>query len=90
MNVYRSLSFGQKVRNTELSCMQFCKGEIRWPFSIEAEKQVQGKNYDCFHDCLNLKFENGPFLRELGEIPEGAIPKKFVWTNGMAMKEDEE
>jgi len=32
---------------------------------------------------MNVKFEEGPYLRELGDIPEGAIPKKFVWAHGL-------
>eukprot|EP00344_Euplotes_crassus_P006067 CAMPEP_0197005608 /NCGR_PEP_ID=MMETSP1380-20130617/30249_1 /TAXON_ID=5936 /ORGANISM="Euplotes crassus, Strain CT5" /LENGTH=74 /DNA_ID=CAMNT_0042424803 /DNA_START=149 /DNA_END=373 /DNA_ORIENTATION=+ len=34
----------------------------------------------CFNDCLNINLENGPKLTDLGEIPEGSIPKKFLWT----------
>ena len=41
----------------------------------------------CFSNCLNTQFERGPFLRDLGAIPEGAIAKKFVWSVGDELTE---
>ena len=41
---------------------------------------VGGKEI-CFADCLNINFENGPFLKELGDVPEDSIPKKFIWAH---------
>ena len=38
-----------------------------------------GKQEVCFGDCLNLNFENGPYLNQLGKVPEDAVPKKFIW-----------
>jgi hypothetical protein len=42
-----------------------------------------GKDEICFGDCLNLNFEKGPFLHELGKVPEDAIPKKFIWAHSL-------
>jgi len=30
-----------------------------------------------------VNFEGGPFLRELGNVPEDSIPKKFIWGNSV-------
>ena len=48
-----------------------------------------GKEQHCFADCLNVNFEQGPFLKDLGEIPEGAIPKKFIWSHGIWWKTED-
>jgi len=32
---------------------------------------------------MNIKFEEGPFLNELGHVPEDVIPKKFLWAHGI-------
>ena len=37
----------------------------------------------CFGDCLNINFENGPKLSDIGEVPEGSIPKKFIWAESL-------
>jgi len=42
-----------------------------------------GKENVCFGDCLNAKFESGPFLGELGEVSADGIPKKFIWAHGI-------
>ena len=31
---------------------------------------------------MNINLEKGPFLSELGTVPEDAIPKKFIWAHG--------
>ena len=41
---------------------------------------VGGKEI-CFGDCMNINFENGPYLKELGDVPEDSIPKKFIWAH---------
>ena len=46
-----------------------------------------GRKHHCFADCLNVRFEEGPYLSELGTVPEDAIPKKFVWAHGLLPKE---
>ena len=58
-----------------------CGGTVQYPFFMNSDKHV-GTNYDCFTSCVNLKFEEGPFLTDLGPIPETAIPKKFIWSLG--------
>ena len=42
-----------------------------------------GKAHHCFGDCMNVNLENGPYLTDLGEIPEGSVPKKFIWAHGI-------
>jgi hypothetical protein len=79
---YLTLRFTQKVRHTTLSCFRQCGGKPLFPFRIEPDSLI-GKSHSCFGDCLNVNFEKGPFLNELGEIPEGSIPKKFVWSHGI-------
>ena len=52
-----------------------------YPFFVEPDV-LAGKSHHCFGDCMNINLEKGPFLKELGEIPEDAIPKKFIWAHG--------
>eukprot|EP00345_Euplotes_harpa_P006480 CAMPEP_0168330044 /NCGR_PEP_ID=MMETSP0213-20121227/7475_1 /TAXON_ID=151035 /ORGANISM="Euplotes harpa, Strain FSP1.4" /LENGTH=58 /DNA_ID=CAMNT_0008333497 /DNA_START=210 /DNA_END=386 /DNA_ORIENTATION=- len=32
---------------------------------------------------MNINLEKEPRLSDLGEIPEGHIPKKFIWPNSL-------
>ena len=79
---FRSLRFAQKMRLHALQCFKACGGEPKFPFRVDQDALI-GKAHHCFGDCLNVKLEEGPFLNELGEIPEGAIPKKFIWSHGI-------
>lgn len=77
-----TLRFAQKIRHTSLACFKQCGGKPSFPFRVDQDGLV-GKAHSCFADCLNINFEKGPFLNELGDIPEGSIPKKFVWAHGI-------
>jgi hypothetical protein len=55
---------------------------VQFPFSINPLSLVGGQEF-CFADCLNVKFEEGPYLNELGEVPADSIPKKFIWAHGI-------
>ena len=79
---YASLRFGQKIRHMGLSCYKLCGGTVSYPFMIDQDSLI-GKSHHCFGDCLNINLEKGPFLKELGEVPEDVIPKKFVWATGL-------
>jgi hypothetical protein len=61
-----------------ISCFKRCGGTVSYPFRV-IPYQLPGLNEVCFGDCVNVNFEKGPFLRELGEVPDDAIPKKFIW-----------
>lgn len=75
---YLTLRFGQKVRKEVLACYKKCGGTVKYPFRTEPDS-LKGKEELCFGDCLNINFERGPYLHELGAVPEDAIPKKFIW-----------
>jgi hypothetical protein len=79
---YLTLRFGQKVRHEVLACYKKCGGKIGYPFRVDP-LTLMGKDEICFGDCMNLNFEKGPFLHELGKIPEDAIPKKFIWAHSL-------
>jgi hypothetical protein len=79
---YLTLRFAQKVRRDTLACFKKCGGQIKYPFRIEVN-MLLGKEEICFGDCLNLNFEKGPYLRELGKVPEDAVPKKFIWAHSL-------
>ena len=67
--------------------MKSCGGEVKYPFTMKPDTLAGVDKINCFADCVNMQFESGPFLRDLGPIPEGAIPKKFVWNFGDALTE---
>ena len=79
---FMTLRFGQKVRHHALSCFKDCGGKPKFPFRVDHTALV-GKADVCFASCMNIKFEQGPFLNELGTVPEDAIPKKFIWAHGI-------
>eukprot|EP00347_Sterkiella_histriomuscorum_P022019 403331969 len=79
---YLTLRFAQKVRKETLACYKRCGGEMMYPYYPEPAKLV-GTHEICFSDCLNINYEKGPFLRELGQVPQDAIPKKFVWAHSV-------
>ena len=76
------MKFGEKIRQTTIACLKKCGGKVQYPFRIETAAMV-GQTEVCFGDCLNVNFEKGPFLNILGEVPEDAIPKKFVWGHSL-------
>ena len=82
-HAFRSLRFAQKIRQMTLSCYKGCGGTVTFPFRMDPDKLL-GKEHHCFGDCMNVNLEKGPFLKELGDVPEGSIPKKFVWAHGLA------
>jgi hypothetical protein len=77
-----SLRFAQKIRGTTLACYKDCGGKVQFPFSVNILSLIGG-NEICFGNCLNVKFEEGPYLNELGQVPEDSIPKKFIWAHGI-------
>uniref|UniRef100_A0A7S3N0M3 Uncharacterized protein n=1 Tax=Strombidium inclinatum TaxID=197538 RepID=A0A7S3N0M3_9SPIT len=81
----KSMAFREKIRHTALSCYIKCGGMSKLqkdiavvPYSLGADTIEEA----CFGDCLNVNFEKGPFLSMMGEVPEDAIPKKFIWGHG--------
>ena len=86
--VFKTLKFTQEVRHKSLACVSSCGGEVMYPFKVDPDRQMIGvSKYNCFTECLNQQFETGPFLRDLGPIPQNAVPKKFIWTFGEDLKE---
>ena len=79
---FLSLRFAQKVRYTALSCMKQVGGPVKFPFRVN-QLTLTGRAYANFGDCMNINFEKGPFLAELGPVPEGKIAKKFIWGHGL-------
>ena len=79
---FRSLRFAQKMRFMSLSCYKECGGTIKYPFRLDQDALL-GRGHHCFGDCMNANLERGPFLKDLGDIPEGSIPKKFLWAHGI-------
>ena len=66
--------------------MDKCRPDKTLEYPFERNMDSRTLNYQdeiCYGDCMNINFENGPFLRELGPIPEGSIPKKFIWGHAM-------
>jgi hypothetical protein len=77
-----TLRFGQKVRKEVMACYKKCGGTIKFPFRVNPDNIV-GKDEICFGDCLNINFERGPFLNELGAVSDEFIAKKFVWPHSL-------
>ena len=82
---FLSLRFAQKVRYTALSCMKQVGGPVKFPFRVD-QLNLQGRQYLQFGDCMNINLEKGPFMNELGTVPEGKISKKFIWGHGLNPK----
>ena len=82
---FLKLRFAQKVRRTTIACYKRCGGKLGFPFIVVPDSLI-GMNEVCFGDCLNINFEKGPFLNELGAVPEDAIPKKFIWPHDLWVK----
>ena len=82
---FLSLRFAQKVRYTALSCMKQVGGPVKFPYRVD-QLNLQGSNYLKFGDCMNINLERGPYMNELGVVPEGKISKKFIWGHGLLPK----
>ena len=81
-DTYLSLRFAQKVRKDVLACYKKCGGAMKYPFRVEPDTLI-GKQEICFGDCLNVNWEKGPFLKELGQVSDDVIPKKFIWGHSL-------
>jgi hypothetical protein len=80
METYLSMRFMKTFRQSSVSCFSRCSGKIGFPFVVEPAKLI-GKQELCFGDCMNINLERGPYLKDLGDVPEESIPVKFVWPN---------
>ena len=76
------MKFATSTRQSVIACLKKCGGQVKYPFRIEPAALL-GNQELCFGDCLNINLENGPFLRELGDVPEDVIPKKFIWSSSL-------
>ena len=89
---FRSLTVGNLLRKININCFAKCGGDAYYPFA-PTPNELQAAHSICFGDCMNINLERGPYLNELGEIPEGKIAKKFIWANPLpvvkAEKEDD-
>ena len=72
------MKFGELIRKNTLACYKKCGGQLSYPFRLDPAGLI-GKQEICFGDCMNVNFENGPYLKTLGEVPEDRVPKKFIW-----------
>ena len=92
-HAYRSLKVGQVFRQTVVACLYKCGAHVKYPFG-QNPNGLQTSSHICFGDCMNINLEKGPRLNDLGEVPEGSIPKKFIWGSSLApvgyKKPDEE
>ena len=80
------MKFGETIRQTTIACFKKCNGKIDFPFKVEPYS-LQGKNQICFGDCMNINLEKGPWLKTLGNVPEDAVPKKFIWAHSKISQE---
>ena len=77
-NMWRQLVVGEKTRQTALACWLKCGEKTTYPFMVNP-MFLRGNKNICFGDCMNINFEQGPFLKDLGDVPEDSIPVKFIW-----------
>jgi hypothetical protein len=70
------------VRKETMACYRKCGGNIRFPFRVNPDL-LMGKDEICFGDCLNINWERGPFLNELGNVPDDLVAKKFIWPHSL-------
>ena len=79
---FQTMKFATQVRQNTIACLKKCGAQVKYPFRIEPAMLI-GSQEVCFGDCLNINMEQGPYLRELGDVPEDAIPKKFIWSHSL-------
>ena len=81
-NTFLSMRFGEQARQTTLACLKKCGERVRFPFRVETSALI-GKSEVCFGDCMNINFEEGPYLKTLGKVPDDVVPKKFIWGHSL-------
>ena len=79
---FLSMRFSEQARQTTLSCMKKCGAKVAYPFRVETQTMI-GQQEVCFGDCMNVNFEQGPYLSGLGKVPEDVVPKKFIWGHSL-------
>ena len=82
-HAYRSLKVGQGFRQTLVACLSKCGAKVRYPFT-QNPNALSMSTHICFGDCMNINLEKSPRLSDLGEVPAGHIPKKFIWGSSLA------
>ena len=85
MENYKTLVVGTSIRQIAIGCWFKCGGKPHFPI-MNIPKELDEWNSICFGDCVNINFEDGPYLRQLGPIPEGKIPKKFLWPTSLDLR----
>ncbi len=75
---FRALKVGNLFRKINIACFMKCGGDKHYPFQPNPN-ELQAEHQICFGDCMNINLEKGPYLKDLGEVPEGKIAKKFIW-----------
>ena len=66
------------------ACLIKCGAKATYPLPNDSYTNVFGAGAVCYGNCMNINLEKGPYLRDLGDIPEGSIPKKFIWANNIS------
>ena len=79
------MKFTEQMKEVKLTCASRCDLRINSKaYSIDsAEGMDSVLRMDCFNRCMNIKLEQGPFIKDLGEISEDKVPVLFMWPNGM-------
>ena len=79
---YRAIKVGQVFRQTSMAWYKKWGAEMKYPF-IPMPYSLPFAQRSWFGDCLNVNFETAPRLSDIGEVPEGVIPKKFIWSESL-------
>ena len=82
---FRTMRMTEHLKEVKLSCGDRCGYRLR-----EEDLRVHSTDgldsltkMDCFNRCMNIRLEQGPFVRDLGNIAEDRVPVLFVWPTGM-------
>ena len=79
------MKFTEQMKEVKLTCATHCNVRVnKDTFSIQSAEGMDSIiKMDCFNRCMNIKLEQGPFIRDLGKFEEEQVPVLFMWPNGM-------
>ena len=79
------MKFTEQMKEVKLTCAVRCNVRVnKNNYTIQSAEGMDSiLKMDCFNRCMNIKLEQGPFIKDLGEIGEDKVPVMFMWPNGM-------
>ncbi len=82
---FRTMKFTEAMKEVKLSCATNCGMRINEDnLTVKSAEEIDSiTKMDCYNRCVNIKLEQGPYIRDLGTPDDSRVPVLFLWPTGM-------